>query len=369
MTQRERQLLRWIEEDPTISQQELAERAGITRSSVAVHISNLMKKGYIIGKGYIVRSAPYIAVIGAVSMDITGRSHGALFEKNTNPGQVRTSIGGTGLHIAHALRLLGSDVQLITALGNDVAAQRLMDTCGALGISLTHALHIPGASTPTCLSIAEPDGSIRLAVSDTAIYEQLTPAFLSAHLPMLNHAQLILIDTSLPEESMDWLAKNCHVHLLAAPICAAQAHKLRCALPALHALIADRTEIEQISGIPLSSRHNLERAADVLLSNGVKRLYISLDENGLFIADRHERRILPRSCAVSVNAAGSAEAFAAAIAWLHPQSMDLEYAARAGMAAAAITSESEEVISPALCAALLHHRIAAGKANFTYPHN
>ena len=35
-----------------ISQQELADRAGITRSSVAVHISNLMKKGCIAGKGY-----------------------------------------------------------------------------------------------------------------------------------------------------------------------------------------------------------------------------------------------------------------------------------------------------------------------------
>ena len=47
MTQRERQILQWIEADPMISQEALAERAGITRSSVAVHISNLMKKGYI----------------------------------------------------------------------------------------------------------------------------------------------------------------------------------------------------------------------------------------------------------------------------------------------------------------------------------
>lgn len=44
MTQRERQLLNWIEENPLISQQELADKAGITRSSVAVHISNLMKR-------------------------------------------------------------------------------------------------------------------------------------------------------------------------------------------------------------------------------------------------------------------------------------------------------------------------------------
>ena len=39
MTQRERQILRWIEDNPMISQQVLAERAGVTRSSVAVRIS------------------------------------------------------------------------------------------------------------------------------------------------------------------------------------------------------------------------------------------------------------------------------------------------------------------------------------------
>ena len=63
MTQRERQLLEWIRENPMISQQELADKAGITRSSVAVHISNLIKKGCITGKGYIVRTDPYVAVV------------------------------------------------------------------------------------------------------------------------------------------------------------------------------------------------------------------------------------------------------------------------------------------------------------------
>ena len=51
MTQRERQILRLIELDPMISQEALASALGITRSSVAVHISNLTKKGCIAGRG------------------------------------------------------------------------------------------------------------------------------------------------------------------------------------------------------------------------------------------------------------------------------------------------------------------------------
>ena len=48
MTQRERQILNLIAANPMISQQELADSLDITRSSVAVHISNLLKKGYIV---------------------------------------------------------------------------------------------------------------------------------------------------------------------------------------------------------------------------------------------------------------------------------------------------------------------------------
>ena len=53
MTRREQEILAWIREDPLISQQELAQRAGITRSCVGVHISNLMRKGLIRGRGYL----------------------------------------------------------------------------------------------------------------------------------------------------------------------------------------------------------------------------------------------------------------------------------------------------------------------------
>ena len=109
ITERERQLLDWIAENPLISQQELADKAGITRSSVAVHISNLMKKGYITGKGYIVRTAPYVVVVGGVNMDIGGRPHGELVA-------VRGLIDRNLLHhglVALAVRRGGGDVHVL----------------------------------------------------------------------------------------------------------------------------------------------------------------------------------------------------------------------------------------------------------------
>ena len=155
MTQRERQLLNWIEENPLISQQELADKAGITRSSVAVHISNLMKKGYITGKGYIVHTAPYVTVVGGVNMDIGGWPGEVPVMQDSNPGVVRMSLGGVGRNIAHNMALLGMDVRMVTVFGDDINAQKIAASCGELGIDISQSPIIPEGRTSTYLFITD----------------------------------------------------------------------------------------------------------------------------------------------------------------------------------------------------------------------
>ena len=77
MTQRERQILQLIEQNPMVSQQELADRLQITRSSVAVHISNLMKKGHIAGKGYIGKPTEADLAFSSIDMGRNGLPDGA----------------------------------------------------------------------------------------------------------------------------------------------------------------------------------------------------------------------------------------------------------------------------------------------------
>ena len=127
MTNREAQIFQWISENPMISQEELAAKAGIKRSSVAVHISNLMRKGYIKGKGYITNEPSYCTVVGAANIDIGGVAADNLVPHDSNPGKVRLTHGGVGRNIAHNMRLLGIGAKLITALGDDLYAHRIME--------------------------------------------------------------------------------------------------------------------------------------------------------------------------------------------------------------------------------------------------
>ena len=135
ITERERQLLDWIAENPLISQQELADKAGITRSSVAVHISNLMKKGFIQGKGYILQMSPYVVVVGAVNIDIAGMPFRRLVSKDSNPGTVHMSLGGVGRNIAHNLALLDVEVSSSPPLVRTSMPERSSTAAGKMALT------------------------------------------------------------------------------------------------------------------------------------------------------------------------------------------------------------------------------------------
>jgi biotin operon repressor len=54
------------------SANEIADILQISRSRVAAHIMDFMRKGMIKGKGYILTEQEYCVVVGAINMDIRG---------------------------------------------------------------------------------------------------------------------------------------------------------------------------------------------------------------------------------------------------------------------------------------------------------
>ena len=358
MTQRERQILRWIEENPFISQQELAEKAGITRSSAAVHISNLMKKGYITGKGYIVSPASYVVVVGGVNMDIGGISHAQLVSADSNPGRVRISLGGVGRNIAHNMALMGLDVRMVTVLGGDFYAQKIVSTCGEMGIDISRSLRVADAITSTYLFISGPDGDMKLAISDMDIYSHLTPAFLASKLSLFNNAKLLVVDTNIPAESIAWLVEHVEVPVFADPVSTAKAEKLRPVLGKLHTIKPNRIEAELLSGVPITDERSLRRAANVLLKTGLRQVFISLGTGGVFAANQDRGLHLPSIPGSMVNATGCGDAFMAALAWAYMEGMDLEQSAYAGLAASSIALEGSETINPEMSVDAIRSRLA-----------
>jgi pseudouridine kinase len=358
MTQREEQILSWIREDPMISQEKLAEKAGITRSSVAVHISNLMKKGHIIGKGYVLREKRYVVVVGGVNMDIGGRSFASLVARDSNPGRVTMSLGGVGRNIAHNLSLLGAEVHLLTALGDDMQAKRITASCAELGISLKDALEVPGGRTSTYLFLNDADGDMALALSDMEICDQISPAYLESKLSLINKAALVIADCNIPQESLEFLAEHCTVPLFADPVSTTKAKKLLPILGRLHTLKPNRMEAELLTGISITDTESLHRAAKALLATGLKRVFISLGIDGTLAAEGDTLLQIPCYRAEVRNATGAGDSFMAALARSYMDERDLEQSARFAAATATLAIESEETINSHITLQAVEERMA-----------
>ena len=357
MTQRERQILQLIEQNPMISQEELAEMLGITRSSVAVHISNLTKKGCIVGRGYVLRTGSYVVVVGGANVDICGRSWEGLVQEDSNPGVVSMCIGGVGRNIAHNLGLLGVDVRMLTACGDDLNGQRLCAASTEAGIDMTHVLKLRDERTSTYLYITGPDGDMALAVSDMSICQRITPEYLAEHLALLQNARAVVCDTNIPEESLAYLAENCTAPLFCDPVSTIKAEKLRPILGSIHTLKPNRLEAELLTGIPIHDEADVEKAANKLLAMGVRRVFISLGGKGIYAASHDESCWLePLPCRM-VNTTGGGDSVRAARVWSYLEGLSLEDSALAGLAAGSITIETPETISPVRSAELLRERM------------
>ena len=368
MTQRERQILNLIEANPMISQQELADQLGITRSSVAVHISNLQKKGYIAGKGYVLRSGSYAVVVGGINIDIGGSSFEPLVDADSNPGIVSTSLGGVGRNIAHNLALMGADVRMLSAYGDDVYGQKVASSCLELGIDASSVLKVSGAATSTYLYISDPNGEMSLAISDMAVCDYITPTYLSSNLAMLQNAQIVMIDTNIPADSIAWICENVNVPIFCDPVSTKKATKLLPILNKIHTLKPNKLEAELLSGVKIESLEDAEKAAKTLLKKGVHRVFLSMGASGVYAAMNTSTSSTPEESDIKgiwvenlpgnvVNTTGCGDSFMAAIMWAYLEGMTLEETALAGNAAGSITMESNETINPMMSSNAIKSRM------------
>jgi pseudouridine kinase len=298
-----------------------------------------------------------IAVVGAANVDIGGFSSCTLVGGDSNPGRIRTSLGGVGRNIALNLAHLGCGVELITALGGDVYADRIRDDCARRGVGLTYAMSFPDAFTSTYLFIADERGDMALAINDMSIHERLTASALLPALPWLNQMDLVVIDANLPREAIEMLASELRVPIIADAVSAAKADKLRGVLRHLDALKPNRVEAELLTGIRVTDAASARAAARALLDTGLRRVFLTLGAQGVVCADRDEMLMLAADSVRPVNATGAGDAFTAALAWATVRKESLRETALAGMAAASIAMESMETVNENLSAELLQARI------------
>lgn len=286
-TEREKQILDLIRQNPMISQKELAEKLGITRPGVASHISRLIKEGLILGKGYVLPKKEYVTVIGAVNMDIYGIvSDNPVVLKGSNTGHVTTQLGGLGRNIAANTAALGLDTNLITVFGSDDYGTRFKEDAYQLGIDISYSKQLPDRKTSVYLYVNQGDGERIIGVDDMRINEFITPEFLESRLASINAGKAAIIDSNLPAETIRWLYENVRVPMYAKAVSVTKTPRLMQDNLNLEGLVINDVEGSFMTDIKIMDVNDGKECATKLYDIFKTRIYLYLDQLGLIMADQ-----------------------------------------------------------------------------------
>jgi pseudouridine kinase len=360
LTDREREIVDLLRTEPLISPAEIAERLGSTRAAVNVHLSNLGRKGVILGRGYILSARPPVVVVGGANIDIKARSSAAAIAQTSNPGHTETTPGGVARNIAENLARLGTTTQLIVALGRDQYGERLLTETRNTGVLLDY-VHRSTHATGSYTAVLDADGEMLLAVADMTATDDLRPEHLRPARELILHAALLVLDGNLPAATTEHLvdlAQAAGVRVVLDPVSVPKAARLR---PLLHAdrpifaITPNRDELQALTGQDTAKDDALPDAAAALHAQGVHHVWIRLGAQGSLLGTQGEQpQRLPATPTDVQDVTGAGDAMLAAFAHALLAGHSPLIAARYGHAAAALTLESAHTVRPDLTERLLN---------------
>ena len=264
LTHREREIVDLLRLDPLLDAAALAERLGATKASVAVHLSNLTKKGVILGRGYVVRpERRSVVVVGGANMDVKAQSRQQAVLRTSNPGTAVTAPGGVGRNIAENLARLGTPTHLVAPIGRDAFGEELLAQTRAAGVLVDHMIQTDD-TTGTYLAMLDADGELLVAVSNMEVTDRLTVRQLAGCRDLIAHCDFLVLDGNLPPAPAVWLldyAAATEVPVVMDPVSVAKAGYLAESLTPCRPLFALTPNHDELCAIvrPPGAPHHRER--------------------------------------------------------------------------------------------------------------
>lgn len=347
LTGREKEILDMIRKDPMISQQDIANALGIARSSVAVHITNLVKKGYIRGKGYILKDKDYVTVIGGANIDIIGFPTEKLKMEDSNPGKVKISLGGVGRNISENLAKMGIDTKLITAIGDDVYGRKILNECKLSRIDMENSLILKNLPSSTYLSVLDEKGDMKVALSDMDIINEINIDFIREKSLTIKNSRCVVVDTNLKKEVIEYLVTNFkEIDFFLDTVSTVKGKKVKDFIGAFHTIKPNKIEAEELTGIKINGEEDIEKVIKYFLDTGVESVFISLGKDGVYYGDSQDTGYIPPQKVKMVNATGAGDAFIAGLVYSYLNDFSSKDSTRFSMAASLIALSHENTINP-----------------------
>ena len=284
-----------------------------------------------------------ITVVGGINIDIEGSPFEKLKYRDSNPGRIHLSFGGVGRNITENAARLGADVAMVSVIGDDSMGQTARDELKALGVDTSCIRTLQGRNSAMYLSILDDRKDMELALCDMDIIEAITPDVLREHSEFISKSGIIALDGNLTEELLCCAIEMFRdIPIFFDPVSGAKAVNAKNCLWGFESIKPNIVEAEILTGITIRGDKDVMRAADRLLEKGLKRVFITLNKDGVYYRDAEsDGFIRPAKKLKIVSATGAGDSFSAAVLLGAVRSISTEETARLGMAAASVAMESD----------------------------
>lgn len=363
LTDRERQIVDLLRGDPLLGSAALARALGTTRAAINVHLSNLGKKGVILGRGYVLSERPGAVVVGGANVDLKARSAQRATAATSNPGQAAMAPGGVGRNIAENLARLGDRVHLVSVVGRDALGDNLMEHTAAAGVRIEHVARTD-RPTGTYTAVLDVDGELLVAIADMEATAELGPEELQGARDVIASAGVLVLDGNLRRDTFEHalhLAEG--VRTVFEPVSVPKAAGLRDAVDGrLHAVTPNRDELAALTDLPTRTDRQVRTAARALHDRGVELVWIRLGARGSLLSSVDDVLEIEALPTIVHDVTGAGDAMLAAFCHVLLAGGTPEEAARFGHAAAALTVGSPHTVRPDLTPRLVRAALAQEEA-------
>ncbi|MCW6661286.1 winged helix-turn-helix transcriptional regulator [Aerococcaceae bacterium NML201209] len=357
LNQNEQRVLELLEANPFLSQQEVADRLAMNRSTVATIISTLIAKKQLLGRAYIVNRQQDVYCIGAMNVDRKFTLQQPLVPKTSNPVSSSMSVGGVARNIAENLGRLGQRVSLLSVAGRDQDYEWVKQQSEP-HINFQHVTQLTGYATSAYSAILDESGEMQLALADMAICDQMTADWLTSHRPLLAQAKMIVLDLNAPlatVEAVIEIARHYQLDLVVIPVSSPKMNHLPRNLAGVTWLIVNQDESETFFDRRVRTNEDFEALAELWLEAGVANVVITRGKKKSYYANQAGVRTHYQPPVVSevVDVTGAGDSFAAGLVYGQLSGRTPAESIGLAMTNAYYTIQSSQTVRPELNEATL----------------
>lgn len=265
-----------------------------------------------------------ITVIGSNMMDlITNINRMPRLGETIEAPDFDLGFGGKGANQAVATAKIGSDVVMVSKVGDGLFGKEVINNFKSFGIDTEHVRIVENTTSGVAPIFVDQDGNNRILIVKGA-NAHLKPADVDQAKNKILDSDFILLQLEIPLETVyhciDFGVEN-DIPVILNPAPAAELDFDYVKKASI--FVPNETELETITKMPVDNLENIKKAAESLLTQELEKIIVTMGEKGSLLVSKEMTELVPAFKVETKDTTGAGDAFIGSFATFYAETDDI----------------------------------------------